>query len=155
MNKAICWRTDERFIGDGTEYICSSAFAKYEDAVVSVTDKNGEEVIVSINDPDFDFIFRNKSNEQWGNERLLKSKGFSLNTYPEGAFWELEVKDGETLKEKICNIFKADIELFVGGTDIETLILQCTEDFTKCIFYYDCNPFDMDTEDFLKCVEMM
>ena len=86
-------------------------------------------------------------------EELLKSKGFILNDYPEGKFWELTVEDNEALKARICNIFKTDIELFVDGTDIETLILQCAEDFTKCIFYYDCNPFDMETDDFIKCVE--
>lgn len=86
-------------------------------------------------------------------EKLLQSKGFSFNAYPEGKFWELEVKDDELLKEKICKIFKADIELFVDGTDIDTLILQCAEDFTRCIFYYDCNPFDMETEEFMRCVK--
>ncbi len=86
-------------------------------------------------------------------QELLKRKGFSLNTYSEGNFWELEINDDETLKEKVCNIFKAKIELFVDGTDIETLILQCAEDFTKCIFYYDCDSFDMETDDFMKCVE--
>ena len=86
-------------------------------------------------------------------EELLQSKGFILNTYPAGRFWELEVKDDELLKEQICKIFKAEIELFVNGSDIETLILQCAEDFTKCIFYYDCNPFDVRTEEFMKCVE--
>ena len=55
-------------------------------------------------------------------EELLQSKGFILNTYPEGRFWELEVKDDELLKEQICKIFKAEIELFVNGSDIETLI---------------------------------
>lgn len=86
-------------------------------------------------------------------KELLKSKGFILNDYPEGKFWELVVEDDEVLKARICNIFKADIELFFGETDIKTLILQCAEDFTKCIFYYDCNPFDMETEDFMKCVK--
>ena len=84
---------------------------------------------------------------------LLQSKGFSLNEYPEGKFWELTVEDDETLKEKICNIFKSDIELFVHGTDIDTLILQCAEDFSKCLFYYDCNPFTIETDDFMECVE--
>lgn len=50
-------------------------------------------------------------------------------------------------------MFQADIELFDGGVDINTLILQCAEDFTRCIFYYDCNPWNMDTEEFMKCVE--
>jgi len=88
-------------------------------------------------------------------EELLKNKGFILNHYPEGKFWELTVENNEVLKEKICKIFRANIELFVDGTDIETLILQCAEDFTRCIFYYDCNPFDMETDDFIKCVEMI
>lgn len=88
-------------------------------------------------------------------KELLESKGFSINEYPEGKFWEFVVENDENLKERICKIFQADIELFVNGTDIDTLILQCAEDFTKCIFYYDCNPFNMETEDFMKCVYQM
>ena len=86
-------------------------------------------------------------------KELLQNKGFSLNVYPEGKYWELTVEENERLKEKICKLFNAEIEVAVNGTDIETLILQCAEDFTKCIFYYDCNPFDMETDDFMKCVE--
>jgi hypothetical protein len=85
-------------------------------------------------------------------KELLKSKGFSLNEYPEGKFWELVVENDEQLKEKLCNIFNAEIDLFTNGTDIDTLILQCTEDFTGCIFYYDCNPFDMGTKEFMNCI---
>lgn len=62
--------------------------------------------------------------------------------------------DDENKKEHICKAFRADIELFDSNiTDIDTLILQCADDFTRCLFYYDCNPFDMDTEAFMKCVE--
>lgn len=86
---------------------------------------------------------------------LLKVNGFKLNSYPEGKFWELVVEDSEEQKEHICNIFKADIDLYVHGTDIETLILQCAEDFTRCIFYYDLNSWDMDTEEWIKCVEQI
>ena len=86
-------------------------------------------------------------------KELLELKGFSLNEYPEGKFWEFVVEDEEELKERICKIFNADIELYVNGTDIDTLILQCAEDFSKCLFYYDCNPFNMETEDFMKCIE--
>lgn len=50
-------------------------------------------------------------------------------------------------------MFQADIELFDGRVDIDTLNLQWAEYFTKCIFYYDCNPWDMEMEDFMKCVE--
>ena len=85
-------------------------------------------------------------------KQLLLEKGFSLNRFPEGRFWELVVKDDEELKAKICRVFGANIELFVNGTDINTLILQCAEDFTKCQFYYDCNSFYMETEEFMKCV---
>lgn len=85
-------------------------------------------------------------------KNLLIEKGFSLNSFPEGNFWELEVREDEKLKQRICNVFSADIELFANGTDIDTLILQCAEDFTKCLFYYDCNPFDVETEEFMKCV---
>lgn len=87
---------------------------------------------------------------------LLKEKGFILNTYPEGKFWELVITKDENKKELICKVFEADIELFDSNTtDIDTLILQCAEDFTKCLFYYDCNPFDMETKTFMKCVENM
>lgn len=87
---------------------------------------------------------------------LLKEKGFILNTYPEGKFWELVVTNDEGKKKHICRVFRADIELLNSNTtDIDTLILQCAEDFTKCIFYYDCNSFDMETETFMKYVENM
>ena len=87
---------------------------------------------------------------------LLKEKGFILNTYPEGKFWELVVTDDEDKKKHICRVFEADIELIDSDTtDIDTLILQCAEDFINCIFYYDCNSFDMETETFMKCVESM
>lgn len=85
-------------------------------------------------------------------KELLESKGFSLNTYPEGKFWEFVVETDEGLKKKICNIFQADIEEYIGNIDVDTLILQCAEDFTKCLFYYDCNSFDMKTEEFMECV---
>lgn len=86
--------------------------------------------------------------------KLLIEKGFILNEYPEGKFWEYVVTDDENRKEHICKIFRANIELYdYGMTDIDTLILQCAEDFTKCIFYYDCNCFDMETEVFMKCIE--
>ena len=84
---------------------------------------------------------------------LLTEKGFSLNSYPEGKFWELVVEENEKLKIHICKVFQASVELFNSQiADIDTLILQCAEDFTKCLFYYDCNPFDMETDEFMDCV---
>lgn len=49
-------------------------------------------------------------------EELLRNKGFRLNTYPEGKFWELTVEEDENLKEKICKIFIAEIEVTVNGS---------------------------------------
>ena len=86
---------------------------------------------------------------------LLNSKGFKLNEYPEGKFWEYEVKDDELQKENICEIFQASIDISSDGTDINTLILQCAEDFSHCLFYYDCNSFDMETDEFMRCIEKM
>lgn len=86
---------------------------------------------------------------------LLKAKRFVLNDYSEdGRFWELVVKDDEDLKHHICNVFQADVELLDSNiTDIDTLILQCAEDYSRCIFFYDCNSYNMETEEFMRCVE--
>ena len=66
MNKAICWKNenDKHFTGNGTEYQCSKAYAKFETAMVDVIDNNGESVAVDINDTDFVFIFRNGYDEK-------------------------------------------------------------------------------------------
>lgn len=87
--------------------------------------------------------------------KLLESKGFALNNYPEdGKFWELVVKDNEELKHHICKVFQADVELLDSNMiDIDTLILQCAEDYSRCIFFYDCNSYNMETEEFMRCVE--
>ena len=84
--------------------------------------------------------------------RLLESKGFTLNDYPEdGKFWELVVKDDEDLKRHICKVFKADVELLDSNmVDIDKVILQCAEDYSRCVFCYDCNPYNMETEEFMK-----
>lgn len=85
-------------------------------------------------------------------KELLKSKGFILNKYPEGEFYELEITDDEEKKLKICQCFSADIDFVGNAPDIDTLILQCDKNFNKCLFYYDCNSYDMSTEDFINCV---
>lgn len=53
------------------------------------------------------------------------------------------------MKEHICKIFGLNSNI----TEIDTLILQCAEDFTKCIFYCDCNLFDIETNMFMKYIE--
>lgn len=66
---------------------------------------------------------------------LLKAKGFSLNSYPEGKFWEMIVTDNEDKKQHICNVFGADIELFDSNiTDIDTLIFTVRRRFYKMYF---------------------
>lgn len=37
-------------------------------------------------------------------------------------------------------------------TNFQMKTVRTAENFTKCIFYYDCNSFDMDTNTFMKCV---
>ena len=84
---------------------------------------------------------------------LLESKGFTLNQYPDAALWELVVENNEEQKRHICKIFHAVIDDFMDMTDIHTLILQCTDDYTQCVFYYDCNIWDIETNQFIECVE--
>lgn len=84
---------------------------------------------------------------------LLESKGFILNTYPDEALWEFVVENDEVMKRHICTIFNAIIDDCIDITDIRTLILQCAEDYTQCVFYYDCNIWNMETNEFMKCVE--
>ena len=82
-------------------------------------------------------------------ERMLKRKGFSLNVYTLEILWEFEVEKDEELKAKLCKIFGVDVE------EPEKIILQCRENFTNCIFYYDCNVIDMDAMNFIECVKQM
>lgn len=82
-------------------------------------------------------------------ERILKRKGFSLNVYTLEILWEFEASEDAELKEKLCKIFGVDVE------EPEKIILQCRENFTNCIFYYDCNVIDMDAVNFIECVKQM
>lgn len=83
---------------------------------------------------------------------LLRSKGFELNTYPEGRFWELVVETDEDKKREICKIFNAVIDDYIGFTDIETVVLQVNETFKHCVFCYDCNDWDVGTQEFMDCI---
>lgn len=82
-------------------------------------------------------------------ERILKRKGFSLNVYTLEILWEFEASEDAELKEKLCKIFGVDVE------EPEKVILQCRENFTNCIFYYDCNVIDMEATNFIECVKQM
>ena len=49
-----------------------------------------------------------------------------------------------------------DVELLDSNmVDIDKVILQCAEDYSRCVFCYDCNPYNMETEEFMNCVENM
>lgn len=82
-------------------------------------------------------------------ERILKRKGFSLNVYTLEILWKFEASEDAELKEKLCKIFGVDVE------EPEKVILQCRENFTNCIFYYDCNVIDIEATDFIECVKQM
>lgn len=89
-------------------------------------------------------------------EDLLREKGFRLNSFPEGKSWELVINnDDEERKIIICKSFSGAFDYMEDATGIDTLILQCAQDFSKCLFYYDCNSFNMSTEDFKKCVSQI
>ena len=55
-NKAICRKTDDHFT-EGKEYECTSAYAKYESAVVDILDNNKELVTVGLYVRDFQIFF--------------------------------------------------------------------------------------------------
>ena len=75
--------------------------------------------------------------------KILLEKGFSLNSYPEGKFWEIKITEDEEKKVRVCNYVSAILDVFVAGEEVETVILQCSEDFTYCIFYFDCNIYQI------------
>ena len=99
-------------------------------------------------------------------KKLLLLKGFNLNVYDEGVFWELEISkevttshNGETITlydgkiKELCKLFGAQVDIDTDSfTDVNTVILQCKHDFTECVFCYDGNAWDVSTEEFMKCV---
>lgn len=98
---------------------------------------------------------------------LLLLKGFDLNVYDEGAFWELKItkevttlRNGETITlydgkiNELCKLFGAQIDIGTDSfTDVNTVVLQCKYDFTECVFCYDGNTWDINNEEFMKCVD--
>ena len=99
-------------------------------------------------------------------KNLLLLKGFNLNVYDEGVFWELEISkevttsyNGETITlydgkiKELCKLFGAQVDIDTDSfTDVNTVILQCKHDFTECVFCYDGNALDVSTEEFMKCI---
>ncbi|MFC0903785.1 hypothetical protein ACFHWD_03655 [Clostridium sp. MT-14] len=77
-------------------------------------------------------------------EKLLKEKGFKLNTYPEGKFWEYITEDDEKieaiLQDEYCG-------------DENNICLQLQEDFTNIIEQVDIDTYDLTEEQFLKLIK--
>lgn len=60
------------------------------------------------------------------------------------------------MKTQICKAFETDVDLSVDGANIDRLILQCDENLENAVFYYDCNPYNIDSDgidNFFTCVE--
>lgn len=80
-------------------------------------------------------------------KKLLKQKGFKLNTYPKGKFWEYETKD----KKIIENILQED-----SFGDENVVCLQLKEDYSDKKLAADSNVWEIETEkEFLDILERM
>lgn len=75
-------------------------------------------------------------------EKLLQ-KGFKLNTYPEGKYYEY-ITSNTNVMEKLAD------ELF---GDEEILVLQCDDNFENCKMCIDANIWDLEQNEFMKLVE--
>ena len=75
---------------------------------------------------------------------LLINKGFKLNKYPEGKYYEFTTKEDELMSK----ILKDDYD-----ETTSELIIQLKEDFTNKIMCVDCNVWnlsDIELEDILE-----
>lgn len=65
---------------------------------------------------------------------LLLEKGFKLNTYPEGKFYEFETKEDDIMSKILGNDYIGDEEI---------VILQLKEDFTGIVLCVDTNNYTL------------
>ena len=85
--------------------------------------------------------------------KLLELCGFKRNSYKEGIYWELTIKEDANKKQMICDAFGMDKELELTSDAIETLILQCEATHMQdCVLYYDLNLSQVDLDEFFKCL---
>lgn len=80
------------------------------------------------------------------NHKLLISKGFELNNYPEGEYYELVTTD----KDIISKILGID---YMG--DEEKLIIQMKKNYNKKIICIDCNIWDLSDKEFQNILELL
>ena len=77
---------------------------------------------------------------------LLLEKGFKLNTYPEGKYFEFVTKDDEVMEKILGNDYESDEE---------TVILQLKEDFSNKLLCEDAKVWDLTDEQFMEILERL
>lgn len=80
------------------------------------------------------------------NKEILSTKGFKLNRYPEGSYYEYETTDTTTI-EKIL-----DSDYF-GNENI--VILQLKEDLSNKLLCIDCNTWSLSDVEFQKYLDRL
>jgi hypothetical protein len=82
---------------------------------------------------------------------LLINKGFELNQYTEGNFYELT----EVNEVRVANILDScKLEYDPEWID-EKVILQLKEDFTNILICIDCNTWDLSEQELEKILEVL
>ena len=76
-------------------------------------------------------------------EEKLLIKGFKLNIYSEGKYYEYITNDINIIEKLVDELFG----------DEEILILQCDENFENCKMCIDTNIWDLEQYEFMKLVE--
>jgi len=82
---------------------------------------------------------------------ILINKGFSLNEYPEGKYYELVEKE----ESKVENILKvAQVDYDQSNID-EEVILQMKEDFSNKLICVSGNVWDLNDFEFQQIIEVL
>ena len=76
-------------------------------------------------------------------EEKLLIKGFKLNTYSEGKYYEYITNDINVIEKLVDELFG----------DEEILVLQCDENFENCKMCIDSNIWDLEQNEFIQLVE--
>ena len=76
-------------------------------------------------------------------EEKLLIKGFKLNTYSEGKYYEYITNDINIIEKLVDELFG----------DEEILVLQCDENFENCKMCIDTNIWDLEQNEFIQLVE--
>ena len=76
-------------------------------------------------------------------EEKLLIKGFKLNTYSEGKYYEYITNDNNVIEKLVDELFG----------DEEILVLQCDENFENCKMCIDTNIWDLEQNEFIQLVE--